>query len=174
MPQHYMAVRHRAGTWYLLCRCSRTFCTFRHLASPGHITCRSANQPFLINASGTSGAGCAAQGGCGAAPTASAAPPSVVPDILFERKYTDNRVHDAWACVMRSKGTPVTHSGDAAAGCVFVAVVESRGILSSVKLSLILAKYQNYDCQPGRSGTERVVSRNQAHVTCSGVLTAAT
>ena len=75
---------------------------------------------------------------------------------------------------MRSKGTPVTHSGDAAAGCVFVAVVESRGILSSVKLSLILAKYQNYDCQPGRSGTERVVSRNQAHVTCSGVLTAAT
>lgn len=111
MPPHYMAVRHRAGTWYLLCRCSRTFCTFRHLASPGHITCRSANQPFLINASGTSGAGCAAQGGCGAAPTASAAPPSVVPDILFKRKYTDNRVHDAWACVMRSKGTPVTHSG---------------------------------------------------------------
>ena len=47
----------RTHTWNLLARCSSTRRTWRHFASPGHITCLSANQPSHTSVSGCKGAG---------------------------------------------------------------------------------------------------------------------
>lgn len=54
---HKHVCRAPAPTWKSLCTCSRTLSTCRHMACPGHMTCRSANHPSFTRASGRRGAG---------------------------------------------------------------------------------------------------------------------